>query len=326
MAVKISNQQKWRPWKGIVLFFVAAAWIIGGSIFAEKVGIAGNFVTQAGLLITAIATCFFNKTPLKEVFPIKKITVRDFFGALFMWIGGLGFGMASIYIAGMIFPEMYEAVTGGLGGIISGTTIILAFLLMVVCPPICEEAICRGAILSTFRGIKKDWVIILIVGIMFGALHMDPIRFVNTAILGSVCAYLVVKRNNFILATFVHLCNNFLTGGIAIISSAFDPDALSASSDAASAAAQMPAVASLGSIMATFFFAPVALVIGMHLIKRQKEISEGSEKKSRLAPKLIVAAILSVLILAGGIALNIMYNPLTKEALESLSQTAILAR
>ena len=85
MAVKISNQQKWRPWKAIILFVVAAIWIIGGSVASGYIGIWGSILTQVGILGTAIAACLINKTPLKEVFPMKRITVRDFFGTIFMW-------------------------------------------------------------------------------------------------------------------------------------------------------------------------------------------------------------------------------------------------
>ena len=146
---------------------------------------------------------------------------------------------------------------------------------------------------------------------MFGALHMDPIRFVNTAVMGAICAYLIVKRNNFILATIVHFCNNFLTGGLSILVSIFKPDALTATTNTAAQTMDLSTtlVSGLGSTMITFAFAPVALVIGRHLIIRQKEISEGSEKKSKLGIKLVIAIILAVAMFAGGIALTIAFNP-----------------
>ncbi len=324
MAVKISNQKKWRTWKAFVLFFIAAVWIIVGSILSGYIGIWGTILTQAGLLGTAIVACLINKTPLKEVFPMKKITVRDFFGAVFMWLGGLGIGLSSVYAMGILMPDVYEVVSGGLDGLFSSTTMILALITVAFLPPICEEAITRGAILSNLRGLKRDWVIILIVGLMFGALHMDPIRFINTAVLGSICAFLVVKRNNILLASLVHFLNNFLTGGLGIILALFSNDSASQAVDAAETSVSLQQ--GLASTMVMFFLAPVLLVLGAHLIKRQKEISEGLEKKTKLGAKLAVAIVLSVAILAGGIVLNFKYNPAVQEAMDQAVQTAVMIR
>ena len=324
MAVKISNQKKWRTWKAFVLFFIAAVWIIVGSILSGYIGIWGTILTQAGLLGTAIVACLINKTPLKEVFPMKKITVRDFFGAVFMWLGGLGIGLSSVYAMGILMPDVYEVVSGGLDGLFSSTTMILALITVAFLPPICEEAITRGAILSNLRGLKRDWVIILIVGLMFGALHMDPIRFINTAVLGSICAFLVVKRNNILLASLVHFLNNFLTGGLGIILALFSNDSASQAVDAAETSVSLQQ--GLASTMVMFFLAPVLLVLGAHLIKRQKEISEGLERKTKLGAKLAVAIVLSVAILAGGIVLNFKYNPAVQEAMDQAVQTAVMIR
>lgn len=322
MAVKISNQNKWRTWKAFILFLIAAVWIIGGSLLAEYIGIWGTILTQVGLLGTAIVACLINKTPLKEVFPMKKITVRDFFGAVFMWLGGLGIGLSSVYAMGILMPDVYEVVSGGLDGLFSSTTMVLALITVAFLPPICEEAITRGAILSNLRGLKRDWVIILIVGLMFGALHMDPIRFINTAVMGSVCAFLVVKRNNILLASLVHLCNNFLTGGLAILISLFSNDSASQAVDAAETSVSLQQ--GLASTMVMFFLAPVLLVLGAYLIRRQKEISEGLEKKTKIGAKLAVAIVLSIAILAGGIALNFKYNPEVQKAMDQVTQTAVL--
>lgn len=225
---------------------------------------------------------------------------------------------------GLLLPDVYEAVIGGIGGMISGTTMLLAFITVVILPPICEEAITRGAILSNLRGLKRDWVIILIVGLMFGALHMDPIRFVNTAIMGSICAFLVVKRNNILLASLVHLCNNFITGGLGILLSLFSQDSVEQAVDAAETSTSLQQ--GLASTMVMFFLAPVLLVLGAYLIRRQKEISEGVEKKVKLGAKLAVAIVLSIAILAGGIVLNFKYNPKMVEIMEQAQQTAVLVR
>src|SRR5690606_35829883 len=77
-----------------------------------------------------------------------------------------------------------------------------------VMPAICEEALHRGFIQSTMRSIRFDWVIVLIMGFIFGVFHLDPVRFLGTAILGAVLSYVMVKTRNIFYPSFLHMINN----------------------------------------------------------------------------------------------------------------------
>lgn len=300
MAKELSTQARWKPWKGVILFVIALAWLIAGSIIGSIfLGSFTTLVIQLGFLGISIVTCLINKTPLKEVFPIKKITVRDFFGTVLMWMGGLPLGMLSAVVVGKFMPQTFENVTSGVQEI-AGVAVI-GFITTVICPPICEEAIMRGAILSNFRGIKKDWIIVLIIGVMFGILHTDTVRFINTALMGGCLAYLMVKRNNFLLPALYHFINNFLLIGLNTITTMLAQQQGEVVTAAESTSAAVDSIPSL-MIMATL--SPLFLVLGVHLIKRQAEISEGIEKKGmKLGAKIGISIIPCVLLFAGGIAL-----------------------
>lgn len=303
MAKELSTQARWKPWKGVILFVITLVWLIAGSIIGGIfLGSFATFVVQLGFLGIAIVACLINKTPLKEVFPIKKITVRDFFGTVLMWMGALPLGMLSAVIVGKFMPQTFENVTSGVQEI-AGVAVI-GFITTVICPPICEEAIMRGAILSNFRGIKKDWIIVLIIGVMFGILHTDTVRFINTALMGGCLAYLMVKRNNFLLPALYHFINNFLLIGLSTITSML---AQQQEQTVTAAEATSAAVDSIPSLMLLATLSPLFLVLGVHLIKRQAEISEGMEKKGmKLGAKIGISIIPCVLLLAGGIALLIL--------------------
>lgn len=305
MAKELSNQAKWRPWKGIVLFIIAFAVVVAGSVATLFIGTYGTLITQFALLGLAVGACLINKTPLKEVFPLKKITLRDFFGTVLMWIGVVPLGFISALAVGSLMPEVFAGVASDVHNIATGV-VILGFVTTVICPPICEEAIMRGAVLSNFRGVKKDWVIILVVAVMFGLLHMDPVRLINTSLLGACMAYLMVKRNNFILPAMFHLINNFFSVGLSSIISLFSgPAAEQAvqSSDLTDAVTAM--VNQIPTYMIAAFLCPMILAIGAHLIKRQQEISEGKEKEGmKLGAKIGLSAIPCVMLLAGGLLLT----------------------
>lgn len=303
MAKELSTQARWKPWKGVILFVIALVWLIAGSIIGGIfLGSFATFVIQLGFLGIAIVACLINKTPIKEVFPIKKITVRDFFGTVLMWMGALPLGMLSAVIVGKFMPQTFENVTSGVQEI-AGVAVI-GFITTVICPPICEEAIMRGAILSNFRGIKKDWIIVLIIGVMFGILHTDTVRFINTALMGGCLAYLMVKRNNFLLPALYHFINNFLLIGLSTITTML---AQQQEQTVTAAEATSAAVDSIPSLMLLATLSPLFLVLGVHLIKRQAEISEGIEKRGmKLGAKIGISVIPCVLLLAGGIALMVL--------------------
>jgi membrane protease YdiL (CAAX protease family) len=217
-------------------------------------------------------------------------------------MGALPLGMLSAVIVGKFMPQTFENVTSGVQEI-AGVAVI-GFITTVICPPICEEAIMRGAILSNFRGIKKDWIIVLIIGVMFGILHTDTVRFINTALMGGCLAYLMVKRNNFLLPALYHFINNFLLIGLSTITSML---AQQQEQTVTAAEATSAAVDSIPSLMILATLSPLFLVLGVHLIKRQTEISEGIEKKGmKLGAKIGISIIPCVLLLAGGIALMIL--------------------
>lgn len=304
MAKELSNQAKWKPWKGVLLFVLTCVWLIAASMTSMFWSpTVATFIGQLGFLGIAIGACLINKTPLKEVFPLHKITVRDFFGTVLLWLGALPLGLLSGVVVGKFMPQAFTQVAENLNEVSSGI-LILGYITTIVCPPICEEAIMRGAILSNFRGVKKDWVIVLVIGIMFGILHMDPIRLINTSLMGACLAYLMVKRNNIILPAMYHFFNNFVSFGMSAIS---DAAASQAEQSYTAAEATSAAVDALPVFMLISFLCPLMLVLGAHLIKRQAEISEGKEKKGmKLGAKIGLSIIPCVLLLGGGIALTAM--------------------
>ena len=82
--------------------------------------------------------------------------------------------------------------------------VVVGFIAAVICPPICEEAIMRGAILSNFRSIKKDWVIVLIMGLFeFGAFALH--QAINLQLVSSGTDPLLISLVNVVsgVATLV---------------------------------------------------------------------------------------------------------------------------
>lgn len=210
---KLTTQAKWQPWKGVILQAGLVLFLfIPGALIQYFLGMWGIVITELMLLAMAVIIVLVKKTPLKEVFPVKKPTVRDIIGTIILWIGTFPLSLISVGIMTAIMPEQASDTSSSLNELLTGEAMAMTFVTVAVLPPICEEAIVRGTTLSFFRSLKRDWVVVLIIGVFFGILHLDPVRFGTTAILGASLAYLMVKRNNFVLPVLLHFINNgFIT-------------------------------------------------------------------------------------------------------------------
>ena len=253
----LTKQGNWKIWQGFALQIVCILLLAtAGAAMQFYWGMTGLATTEIMYLLIALGVAFVHKTPLKEVFPIKKISLMEFIGFCFFFVGGFLLNMVAAGISFMIFPDsMQEA--QGLSDFMAGTQPLLLILIVAVLPAICEEAIERGAVLSHLRSIKKDWVIVIIMGCFFGLFHLSFVRFLNTACMGAVLTYMVVKKNNILYSVMFHFLNNFISACAQILTSGQDLEAATASVDISSMA---PLYLILG------FAAPLFLVLGNMLM------------------------------------------------------------
>jgi membrane protease YdiL (CAAX protease family) len=162
------------------------------------------------LLVMAIAAALIFKQNLKEVFPIKLPKLREVFGVLVFWMGSFTLVMIMTVIQAMLFPEETLAASNGVSSVASSEGMMFGILIVSFMPAICEEAVHRGFILHTFKDVKKPWVIVLSMGIIFGVFHLDPYRFVPTAILGACLTWVMLKTENMVCPALFHGTNNLI--------------------------------------------------------------------------------------------------------------------
>ena len=260
---KLSNQERLRPWMGIVFFLVVMlVFVTVCNLMQVYWGIPGLIATEVLLAGMAVAFAKLRKVKLSEVFPVKKITIKDFFGCLLLLIGGYLFSIASIYLMATIFPSSMSEAEGINDMLYSGGANYFYLLFAVaVLPAICEEMLHRGAILSSFRGVKHEWIAIVAVGLTFSINHLSILRGPFTFILGVTLAWVLIKRNNILLTMMMHgLINAFSVTTASLASKTTDLG------EAASAVTQADSLSLLGSILTVTCAAPVIYLTGMMLI------------------------------------------------------------
>ena len=278
---KISDQGRLRPWMGIILFGVLMAFMIFvASPLQINYGIPGLIITEFGFLAMAVIYCLIRKVKISEVFPVKKIKLREFFGCILIAAGAFPISMILVFLTGIIFPTSTQEIGEMSTFLYDKLNYPLAILIIAFMPAICEEAIHRGAILSNFRSLKHDWVIVLIMGLLFGINHMSVLRFLMTTLLGVILSFVVVKRNNILLSMIMHFTNNFISVSLAYLTGG--------AGTAVSATASVDYTLLFGVYLILGFLSPIVITLGLMLVNPE------GHKKIRFLYAGILAAVMLV--------------------------------
>jgi len=104
-------------------------------------------------------------------------------------------------------------------------------LLLALTPALCEEIVFRGVLLGSTRSLEP-WRMVLLNGVVFGAFHLSfetAIRFLPTALLGSLIAWVVWRTGSLWVGALMHFVNNatlvLVTSTPAVSEALSDPDA-----------------------------------------------------------------------------------------------------
>jgi len=82
------------------------------------------------------------------------------------------------------------------------------FLLIAVLPPICEELMCRGFLLSAFRPRRGALQAVLLSAFLFAALHLDLYRIPATFLAGLMLCLVAVRTRSIFAAMLFHMVYN----------------------------------------------------------------------------------------------------------------------
>jgi sodium transport system permease protein len=109
--------------------------------------------------------------------------------------------------------------------------LVWLLVLLALTPALCEEIVFRGVLLGSTRALEP-WRMIVLNGMVFGAFHLSfetAIRFLPTAMLGSLIAWAVWRSGSIWIGALMHFANNAtlvaLTSTPAIREALSDPDA-----------------------------------------------------------------------------------------------------
>ena len=282
---QISNQKKLRPWMGVLVQAVALGlFLTAGAYMQRNWGKIGLFTSELMFAVYAVVYCLARRVKLKEVFPIKKISLRDFFGTLLVAVSVFMVSLIAMGISMVVLPSsLMKELTGLSDYLYSDYNVFFLLAAAAIMPAICEEMLERGLVQSHFRSLKRDWVIALIVGCFFGIMHMSFMRFLNTACAGFLFSLVMAKKNNILLPMMMH----FILNGTSVVVAGLGNTTGGADT------VVIDSVATLGSALTLGFLAPIVIVVGFLLL----------DPKGHKWYRFVVAGCLSVSMLVIGVGM-----------------------
>ncbi len=309
-----------RPWQGIVFFLVIMAAFFAVCVPMQMAwGIYGLALTELLILALALLFALIARRPPGEIFPVHRVHLLPVLGTVIIWVSALLATMVITLVQYRLFPAAMSQVSGSLESVIGSVPAALGVVIVCLMPAICEEAVHRGVILSCMRPLKKTWLIVLVMGILFGLFHTDPLRFLPTAILGAAMTYVVVKTGNMVYSAIFHGINN-LVPLLAqhAMASRQDPQLTEVYESLGSAV--IP-VASIGMYLAMAAVVPFGLYLGRDLLLRTPGTSRRfwpRGQETRTAMKILIPSLVifgaGVILTAAGIFLFPDYSDLVRQA------------
>lgn len=125
-------------------------------------------------------------------------------GAAFVLVGAVAAVQEILIPRSQDYQEIWDAIITQFHQIpLAATLLLISFL-----PGVCEELLFRGFLLHGLRKKLSNASAIIIVGILFGAFHLDPYRFLPVTLLGVLFGYMVVRTGSILTGMVAHSTNN----------------------------------------------------------------------------------------------------------------------
>lgn len=125
----------------------------------------------------------------------------------------LGFDGLALAFNYLLIGNGYVDQSAALSG---GLVIALLVVRSVLVAPVCEEALFRGSVLSSlgvmgsFKKRNRVFFMIIVCGLLFAVMHMNPMQTVYQFLLGGTLAYVTIRFGSIIPAIIIHMLNNLI--------------------------------------------------------------------------------------------------------------------
>lgn len=290
------NERQPKLYAGLIVFAVTMLLLLlAAPPIQASLGIYGLLLTEIIIFACGVVPVFILGYDLRLVLPVSRPGLRQVAGVLLLWIGTLLTAYLAAYITMYLFTDKMYEVSKALGDYLTDAPLLVSLFISAVMPAVCEETLCRGFIQYTFGGLKNKWLVIAVIGVLFGIFHWSPFRFVPTMLLGFALAYIMHETRNIVLPALFHFTNN----GVTLLMSYAMPSGAGAADPAL--LSQASAVL-IGVILFFGTAIPWLLIAGARLLKPKDENKLNPLKNKTF----IVATVISAFCFLTGIGTTVL--------------------
>jgi len=201
------------PTTGMVVFLFSICMLLffyGGTPLQASLGIHGVYLNLWLMFLTpTILVLIATRTRLKTALHLQTPRLLAWPAVLLICAGWsiIVLQLGAWHDSFLPMPaEMAEAMTDIMQ--LETTPFILLIFVIAISPAICEEVLFRGAILSGLRGKLPVWILLPLIGILFGAAHVSVYKFLVTSASGILLTYLVWRSRSLYTSILAHALIN----------------------------------------------------------------------------------------------------------------------
>jgi sodium transport system permease protein len=183
-------------------------WFLGGMAQAQDVW-WGTLFTQIGIFGgLALGGALVLGLPWKVLAQVRAPTARDMGLALVAALCAPAVGNAIARLQGPWLPTPSQTTAELEAALLEGHSFLGMLFAFALLPALCEEAFFRGTLQGLLRGSTGAIARCLIVGALFGFIHLDIVRILPTAVLGGLMAMAALRSGSLWVPVLIHLGNN----------------------------------------------------------------------------------------------------------------------
>ncbi len=197
------------PAHGLLAFFstLALMFFLSGKVATSAAAVRGFFLTQfVAVLLPCVLLAKKLKLNLKATFALRMPRPSQ---ALMAIVAGVSSVLVVIGLYVGFMPERQETGFEEIIKLLFAEVPPWLFVVMLaVIPPVCEETLCRGFVLSSLRERFGVRTAVIVSALLFAALHLDVYRLPSTFLAGIVLGFILVRTGSLLASILCHAAFN----------------------------------------------------------------------------------------------------------------------
>ena len=153
----------------------------------------------------------WHTTQIKKYLRIRLCSVKEAGLAVFITVSLLPSCsyLSELILRNFKIPEIFQTIESRLFTVDSFGQFILIVLAVAVTPAICEEIFFRGYVQRTLERTMGGKSVV-IVGILFGLFHMEPLSLITLSVLGILFSFFYYRSKSIVPSSAAHFTNNLI--------------------------------------------------------------------------------------------------------------------